>query len=177
VISESRYWKAPLLRAANWLERLRIEDRTREHSLARVERELFIGFYSIRKLLETFKISPSTRTMAFSLQWSPCIKVVDYTNAHRIDELFNLELSHSESRDLEFLCNQFMHSYVFILAQQENGRFAGAYVASDKARKEKLYFVELAHILTAFRTVGKDYPRSQHMRRNESTEQWEEIIE
>jgi hypothetical protein len=50
VIQESYYWKAPLLRAANWLERLRIEESTAEHSLVRAERELIVGFYAIRKL-------------------------------------------------------------------------------------------------------------------------------
>jgi len=98
-------------------------------------------------------------------------------NAHRIDELFDLDIKHAEQRDLAFVCNQFIHSYVFIPVQYEDGTLAGAYIASDKARNEKLYFVELTQILIAFRTVGKDYPSVQHMRRNEKTEQWEEMPE
>jgi hypothetical protein len=92
MISESHYWKRPLLRAATWLERLRIEDMNEERVLVRVERELFVGFYAIRKLLDTFKISPSTRTTMLAMVWSPCIKTVDYMNAHRIDELFDLDV-------------------------------------------------------------------------------------
>lgn len=177
MISESHYWKRPLLRAATWLERLRIEDANEERILVRVERELFVGFYTIRKLLDTFKISPSTRMMMFEMVWSPCIKTVDYMNAHRIDELFDLDVKHAEQRDLAFVCNQFIHSYVFVPVQHEDGTLAGAYIASDKARNERLYFVELAQILAAFRTVGRDYPAKQHMRRNEKTEQWEEAPE
>jgi hypothetical protein len=175
MIYESRYWKQPLLRAATWLERLRLGEANEERALARVERELFLGFYSIRKLLDPFKIAPRTRTMMFMLTWSPCVKEVDYMNAHRIDELFDLDVRHTEQRDLAFLCNQFIHSYVFAPVQHEDGALAGAYVASDRARNEKLYFVELDQILLAFRTVGRDYPASQHMRRNERTNQWEEI--
>lgn len=113
MIQESRYWKEPLLRAANWLENLRIKERAAERSLVRVERELFVGFYGIRKLLETFKLSSSTKNMRFALAWSPCIKRVDYLNAGCVHELFDVQLVHIEERDLEFLCNQFIHSYVF----------------------------------------------------------------
>lgn len=177
MIQESRYWKVPLVRAAKWLERARVEDETAERILARIERELFIGFYAIRKLLDTFKVSPNTRNMSFLLSWSPCVKMVDYMNAYRIDEFFDLNIVQSEERDLEFLCNQFIHSYVFAPAQNEDGSLAGIYVSSDRARSSKLYFVELSHVLSAFRTVGKDYPTSQHMRRNEKTHQWEEFVE
>ena len=159
MIHESLYWKAPLLRSANWLEHLRFDEKTEERALVRFERELFIGFYSIRKLLETFKLSVSTKSLVFHLQWSPCIKMVDYFNAHRIDELFDLQAIKSEDRDLAFLCNQFIHSYV----------------SSDRTRHEKLYIVELNQVIHAFRTVGRDYPREQHLRRNAKTNQWEEI--
>jgi hypothetical protein len=175
MIQESGHWKAPLLRSANWLERLCIEEHTAERSLVRVERELFVGFYAIRKLLGTFKLSPSTRVMKFPLLWSPCIKIVDYTNAHRIEELFDLEINNTEERDLEFLCNQFIHSYVFPPVEGEEGSLAGVYISSDKAKNDKVYFINITHILSAFRTVGSDYPRVQVLKRNEETHQWEEV--
>ena len=175
MIHESLYWKAPLLRSANWLEHLRFDEKTEERALVRVERELFIGFYSIRKLLETFKLSVSTKSLVFHLQWSPCIKMVDYFNAHRIDELFDLLAIKSEDRDLAFLCNQFIHSYVFVPVHHKACTLAGVYVSSDRTRHAKLYFVELNQVIHAFRTVGRDYKRELHLRRNAKTNQWEEI--
>ena len=103
--------------------------------------------------------------------------MVDYMNAHRIDELFDLQESRTEERDLTFLCNQFIHSYVFTVVQSEDGALAGVYVSSDRTRREKLYFVDASHILHAFRSVGKDYPTKQIMKRNEKTLQWEEVVE
>jgi hypothetical protein len=91
MIYESRYWKEPLLRAASWLEKLRVRDETIDVSLARVEREVFIGFFAIRKLLDTFKVSSSTKKLTFNLSWSPCLAQIDYLNAHRIDQLFGLD--------------------------------------------------------------------------------------
>jgi hypothetical protein len=115
--------------------------------------------------------------MTFQLTWYPCTKMVDYLNAHRIDESFDLQVTNSEERDLEFLCNQFIHSYVFVSAHNEDDSLAGIYISSDRARTSRLYFVSLAQVLQAFRTVGKDYPRSQRMQRNEETLQWEEVVE
>jgi hypothetical protein len=84
VIHDSRYWKVPLLRIATWLEQLRFKNDTREKSLARVERDIFIGFYSIRKLMATFKVSDLTRQLLVILKTYPIIpgEVADYFNRH-----------------------------------------------------------------------------------------------
>jgi len=55
-----------------------------------------------------------------------------------------------------FVCNQFIHSYIFVPAQNKNGSLSGVYVSSDKAKNDKLYFVGVDQILDAFRLVGKD---------------------
>ena len=174
MIYESRYWKEPLLRAATWLEKLRARDETIDASLARVEREIFIGFYAIRKLLDTFKVSTSTRKMTFGLLWSPCLGQIDYMNSHRIDELFDLGKSLTETRDIGFLCHQFVHSYVFLTVLGVEGELTGFYVSSDHSRSKKLYFISLEQVLCAFRTAGRDYPKSLHVQRNSVTNQWEE---
>jgi hypothetical protein len=174
MISESRYWKQPLLRTANWLERLRIDDENEDRALVRVERELFGGFYAVRKLLGTFSVSRSTRRKAFQMTWSPCVKHVDHLNSHRIDELFDLGTRHVERRDLTFLCNQFIHSFIFMSECDEHGALTGVFVSSDKMKNEKLYFVRINQILDAFRSVGRDYPAQLHLRRN-SSGQWEEF--
>ncbi|MBX9917599.1 MAG: hypothetical protein K2Y07_10250, partial [Nitrosomonas sp.] len=119
MIHESEYWKTPLLRAAAWLEKLRINEESAERSLVRVEKEIFIGFYSVRKLLDTFKVSDKTKAMTFELQWFPCIRKVDYFNAHRIDTLFDLNKINKETRDVQFLCNQFIHSFIFVPVEGE----------------------------------------------------------
>jgi hypothetical protein len=162
------------LRTANWLERWRLNEDVSERDLARMERELFVGFYAIRKLLETFKVSPSTRRGTYLMISSPGVGTADYMNWHRLDEHFDLEAQHEEQRDLTFLCNQFIHSFIFLPAIDEAGALAGVYIASDRARKDKVYFVGAAQIVDAFRAVGRDYPTELHLRRNDSTQQWEE---
>ena len=177
MIDESHYWKQPLISAATWMKRLRISSSGQGRSLVRLEREIFVGFYAIRKLLDTMKVTDATKAFTFELKCSPCVKRVDYMNCHRIDELYDLHSDSVENRDLTFLCNQFIHSYVFSPVFDQDSRVAGFYVSSDRARQKKVYFVELAQVLTAFRLVGRDAPRTFAMTRNETTGQFEGTIE
>ncbi|WP_321798362.1 hypothetical protein [Caballeronia sp. J97] len=144
-----------------------------EYALVKAEREIFLGFYSIRKLLDTFKLSPQTRKIKFRLSWSPCVGFVDYFNWHRIEELFDLEVVHEEERDIIFVCNQFIHSFIFIHVFSEDRALAGVYVSSDRDRTKRVYFISIEQILEAFRLVGKDYPKQRFMRRKKDG-QWEE---
>ena len=134
MIHEPYFWKQSLLQSANKLQRMRFRKSNEEYGLVTAEREIFLGFYSVRKLLDTFKVSPQTRKAKFTLFWSPCVGFVDYYNWHRIEELFDLDALHKEERDILFLCNQFIHSVIFIHLFSEEGSLAGVYVSSDKDR-------------------------------------------
>jgi hypothetical protein len=175
MIHESSYWKEPLLAAADLLSAIRINEDEPDDDLARVEREVLIGFYSIRKLLDTFKVSGSTKTMSFGLRYFEIESGsrVDYFNRWEIDELFDLERPLSETRDLTFLCNQFVHSYVHLFEIGESQAVEGVFVASDRARNDRLYFVSREQIVRIFRAVGSDYPSRQHYQRDAKTGQWE----
>lgn len=175
MISESSYWKDPLLTAADWLETVRFADD--ELKRVRAEQELLLGFFGIRKLLDTFKVSDSTRDLVIRVEQHKCVKRVDYLNSHRIDELYDLASSTRELRDLNFVCNQFVHSYVLSIVGDENDNFSGCFVASDYVRNSKVYFVSSSNILSVFRTVGQDYPRKITMDRDEETGQWSGSVE
>ena len=156
MIWESGYWKVPLLSAAKWLCAVRLSERTCESTYVRIEKEIFFGFYSIRKLLDTVKVSNATKATTYKLTWSPNVKPVDDLNWHQLDKCYDLSTEHTEIRDIRYLCDQFIHSYVFIVAGEF--RIDGIYVASDRVRNKKVYFVPLPHILHAFRLIGRDYP-------------------
>lgn len=176
MIQESKYWKQPLLRTASWLSSLQFkETEITERALARVEREIFVGFYAIRKLLETFKVSSSTKELQLDIQTfhAKSGSKVDYLNRSDIDKFFELNDPIQEQRDISFLCNQIIHSYVFLISIRGNGGLAGFFVASDTMRSKKVYFVEIAQVINTFRQVGSDYPRVTTMRRNQKTDQWE----
>ena len=156
MIYESHYWKEPLLVSARWLSKLRLSENTRETTYVKLEKELMLGFYSVRKLIETIKISDSTKKLKFDIQWHKNTQRVNWLNHAFLDENYDLTKIHSEQRDIEFICNLFVHSYVFVVSG--DGKLEGAYVSTDRQKDKKVYFVPLQVILKIFRTVGRDYP-------------------
>lgn len=67
MIWESWYWKQPLLEMADRLEHLKTASALSDEELAQVERDIFIGFYSVRKLLEALPRSPTRPATVLSL--------------------------------------------------------------------------------------------------------------
>lgn len=169
MIWESGFWKDPLLVAAKWLRSVRLTDRTRESTFVRIEKEIFFGFYSIRKLFDTLKVSDSTKEVSYDLTWYPSVHSVDDLNWHHLDRLYDMKSQQTENRSIRFICNQFVHSYVFLVAGET--RIDGVFVASDHVRNRKVYYVPLKHILHAFRLVGRDYPSENVYVRDPSTEE------
>ncbi len=62
MIYESRYWKEPLIESAAVLEDFAQQQiELSEEDATKIEKEIFIGFYAIRKLMDTVKITDSTK--------------------------------------------------------------------------------------------------------------------
>jgi hypothetical protein len=168
MIYESSYWKEPLLKTARWLVGVRLSERTRERTYVRIERELFVSFYAIRKLFDTLKISDQVKKATTELEWHPNRRAVHHMNCEHLDLLYDFNTSKKEVRDIVFLCNQFVHSFVFV-PYEENAKIGGFFVSSDRDRNKKLYRVRLEQVTTLFRLVGRDYPASMFFRFNYKT--------
>jgi hypothetical protein len=165
MIDESHPWKQLLLRSARWLSALRIAEDNQDKSPIRLEREVFFSFYAIRKLCDTLKVTDKTKAMRIGLTYYPCVAEVDYLNRRSFQKLYDLDSPQNETRDLGFICNQFIHSYVFEPIYDESFKIAGFYVNSDKTRTHKLYFVDLEQVIEIFRTVGRDKAKHVYMHR------------
>ena len=78
MIWESQFWKEDLARLALQLKKRTGQRRWSERSLAKLEKEVFIGFYAIRKLLESKKLSERLTKTQIPIETFP------YTGAARI---------------------------------------------------------------------------------------------
>ena len=108
--------------------------------------------------MDTIKISDSTKNLKVSLNWSPNIKPVTLLNNHRIEELYSLEKSKQEDRELRFVCNQIIHSYIFTPIESEKKHLVGFYFVSDKDKNEKLFYISVNEVIKIFNLIGNDYP-------------------
>jgi hypothetical protein len=159
MIWESDHWKMPLLRLASKLARWSIPREWTERELVSIEKDIFIAFYSIRKLMDAKKLSDATELMPLNVAIYPTKhKDVTFHNWDNIDSLYDLTASQTSQRDLRYICNQIIHSYVFVPDISEDGAFAGILFCSDRERNKKLYGVETNELISALCVVGKDYP-------------------
>ncbi len=89
MIYESSYWKDDLLRYAAALRKKTKQRHWSERSQAVVEKLVFLGFYSVRKLFEAEKLSTSLRQLSLvTAIYPPTGKNVTRHNWHKTDELF-----------------------------------------------------------------------------------------
>lgn len=160
MITESFYWKKPLLRGASIIRNYMEKDKISDAQFARVERELFIGFYAIRKLLEAVgKVSESTRNLKLPTLWYPKMNekpIVDWYNRGEIWELYDLEKGLREQKDLLYVTHRMIHSFIFMLSENDEGH--GVFFTSDRDKEFRLNFITTGEIVRAFETVGNDYP-------------------
>jgi hypothetical protein len=157
MIWESEDWKKPLRQMAKRLRSLKNADDLTEKNLTQIERDLFIGFYSIRKLFDAVvKVTNATRSSHVKVSWYPNLRPVDWRNNHRIESLYDFKRKRQESRDLQFIAGRIIHSFIFAPFVGEQGGLGGIFFTSDVDKDKKLYAMEIDEVITAFERVGTD---------------------
>jgi hypothetical protein len=169
MIWESHHWKEPLIESAAAFEDFAQHTELSEEDLVKVEKDVFIGFYSIRKLMDTMTISDSTKNLKLVLAWHPNVKKVHEWNSHHLDELYNFRVTNQETRSIRFICNQIIHSFVFAPVENDRGNLEGIVFSSDKDRNNKLYFMDTKQLVEIFRLIGNDYPAHLMRERDPNT--------
>lgn len=172
----SCYWKEPLLKDRNYLLRFRCSNTTGEKALAELEKRIFLSFYSIRKLIEAEELSTVNVNSSWPVFSYRNISRVDLMNWHKIDEKYDLEQENQETRSLHWICNQVIHSFVFVIDFEDDGKLSGFFISSDKERNKKLYQIRRKQILDILKLIGNDYPAHLDGERNKEgdwiTKQW-----
>lgn len=167
MIWESCYWKDDLLRRATSLDKRRSQRRWPAASLAKLEQEIMLAAYSIRKLSDAAKFSDAVRdghvaTRTFKRR----AERVTFMNWHRIDEHYDLDHPAPSTLAARNLCNQLIHSYVFIIEAGPDG-LEGFYVTSDRDRHSVLRHVAINDFISLLRKMGEDYPNESRITWND----------
>jgi hypothetical protein len=163
MIHESHYWKDDVSRRAELLRKRLQQTRWSERSTARMEQDLMLGFYSIRKLFESQKLTAALAQARVRLRVHQCRKPVTLLNRHAVHALYDLTAHTEEEREITFLCNQFIHSYVFVLTVSQRHKWEGVLLASDRERNRVVYHVSGREIIQVFAQVSHDQPNRAEM--------------
>lgn len=158
----SCYWKDSLLEMADRIVTLIRKEEWDDDEGAQFERDIFIGFYSVRKLFEApAKVSEETRATRLKIAWFPrkgSQPLVDWYNRNDIWDLYNLDHGHIEQRDALFIAHQMIHSFIFIPRTACEGEPDGIFFTSDVDKERRIYFLEIGEVVRLFKEVGEDYP-------------------
>ncbi len=159
MIHESYYWKQPLLESTKKFKEYENLSEINEETYVEIEKSIFIGFYSIRKLLESeTKITDDLKKQKYDLDCFPHIgNNVTWLNKHKVYELYNFDKPQSEKRHLWFIASRVIHSFIFNICINQNGGFDGILFTSDIDKNKKLYTLSLEQLMRIFEAVGNDY--------------------
>ena len=157
MIWESWPWKQELAGLAKKLRKRKKQKKWFEKSFEILERDLFIGAYSIRKLLDAKKLSDEIESMTIhAVAYAPTRKKVDFFNWHKIEELYDLSQGNPANINLRDFNNQFIHSFIFIIASGPDAGFDGVFVVSEYKKDKILYFISADEITKIYERVSKD---------------------
>lgn len=158
MIDDSVPWKEDLLRLAQRLQSKAAQQRWVERTGYLVERDIMIGAFSVRKLVESKKISGEVEQMRWPVTRHLLAgPVPDAWNRWSYWESFDLERGQQTTLKTVELCNVVVHSFVFGFNGDEvTGLWDGIFVTSDWKRRECLYFVPVESLTGLFQAVGAD---------------------
>ena len=144
MIWESHFWKEDLTRLAARLRKREKQQHWPERSLAKLEQEVFIGFYALRKLLEARKLSEKEVTRlipadSFSFTGRQQITLLNWNR--KFADAFDFEKPKKLKLPIMFLCNQVIHSYIYKEVFNEEGMLTGIFISSDEIAAAVLYLV------------------------------------
>jgi hypothetical protein len=160
-IIESRYWKEELARIAKTLRPAKNPVRRSERAVCVIERDIMVGFFIVRRLIELHKVSSATRDHAMTVFSFPARgEQVTLSNNHRIDELYKLENERRESKKPLYLSNQFIHAYTSFVMRDERRNWSSVLIVSDCDRNDCIWRIPIEEIRSLFSVAAHDYPRS-----------------
>lgn len=161
MIWESQFWKEDLVKLALRLQKRRSQRRWPERSLAKLEKEVFIEFYSIRKLLEAKKLSEGLTKAQIPIEafrYTGTAQITIYNWNRKVFDAYDFKKALKEKVTVKFLCDQVIHSYIYKEVFDDKGEIFGFLLSSDWERSKKLYHLPIAKLIKLFANVGRDYP-------------------
>ncbi|MCX7425244.1 MAG: hypothetical protein NTW96_06415 [Planctomycetia bacterium] len=164
---ESCYWKEELRRIAVSIRRVAKPPRWSERAHCVVERDLMIGFFLLRRLIELNKVSSATRDRRLRVfSYKARGKAVTLLNGHRISELYDMENEVAKTKKPLYVSNQFIHTYTSFVLRDESRNWSDVLLVSDFDRNDCIWRVPISAIESLFLEASEDYPHEVEMKFN-----------
>ena len=174
MIWDSQPWRDHLLADARGLAARSKTKRITERRSVLIERAVFFGAYSMRKLDDAKKLSTSWKGRALKCTHYPFMgKVPDLLNWHHIDQYYDLSKPKIGSMGARDFCDLVVHSFIFVECLNEDGTVGGFFITSDKRKAKGLWHFDLNAEIRLMEQTAKDNPSTSCMSRDPDTGEME----
>lgn len=156
MISDSVPWKDELIAISARLRKLAQRSSLSERAQFRLERDVMVGAYAVRRLTEARKLSTRLPSSQFKVLAYPHRgNVPSYRDHDELDRYYDFGAGTPFDISLRDLSNQIIHSFVFAVMFDGDERMCVG-VASDKDKAKRLYVVTVAGIASLFDYIGRE---------------------
>lgn len=161
MVIESRYWREDLARYARSFRPRKKPARWSERLVVNFEKDVTIALFMVRRLAEAGKFS--SLMMRHRAEVFRC---AFHGKPHRlvfkdIHELYRLEVEEPVSKDVAFVCNQFIHAEFTCAFRGNDRNWLSLYTSSDFEKKKYIYKIPLPEIVKILDLAINDYPTSK----------------
>jgi len=159
MISCPELWKKDLTRLADKLQRRGKLKRWTASSSAALEKEVFVGAFEVRKLMDSGHVSHDVSGKVHRIFFYPFRDRNEIE--HKIEHFtrdYHVMRGEPTNLTLRKLMDQLIHSFHFSPFVPFGSGMVGIFFASDWVRKNRLYYFPLTKLVEVFRNVGKDRP-------------------
>lgn len=164
---ESRYWKEELKRISMSIRPVAKPHPWTERRHCIVERDIMIGFFVVRRLIELTKVSNAVRDFRMEVYSAPNRgKKVTRLNRGDVDELYDITNERKQTKKPLYLSNQFIHAYTNFVTRDESRNWDSMFVVSDFDRNDCIWRVPILTIRALFELAANDYVYSASLTYN-----------
>jgi len=175
---ESCYWKEELQRVAKLLRPVAKPKRWSERHHCIIERDIMIGFFIVRRLIELHKVSSAIRDFRMDVFAAPNRgKHVTLLNRGDVDSLYDFSRERKQTKKPFYLSNQFIHAYMSFIARDETRNWDSMFVVSDYDRNDCIWRVPVSTIRALFDAASRDYPHTISLTYNHEKKDYDVAVQ
>lgn len=172
LVIESRFWREDLAVYCRSFKPKTNPARWSERVVVNFEKDITIALFMVRRLAEAGKFS--SKMMLHRVNVFRC---AFHGKPHRlfhkdIDELYKLEHEEAVSKDVMFICNQFIHADLTYAYRGKDRNWEGLYTSSDFEKRKWLYKVPLIEIRAILHLAIIDAPTRISRRYDDKRKDW-----
>ncbi|WP_027852830.1 hypothetical protein [Marinobacterium litorale] len=151
MITETELWKEDIAKTANKLLKRLVQKKWSKRSWFCLEKELFIGFYAVRKLIESDNSLNKLSHKKYELLMFQRGNIIQ----DEFDEFvpYDHENSQKELVSVRDICNQFIHSH-HLIPFASNNSLVGFLVNSEFQSKKGIYMITIFDIVEIYRSCA-----------------------